>query len=62
MIRIVTFLFFIFSSHFLFAQTWQWAKYEGGTNLDYGNAIATDAMGNSYVTGYFYGNATFQIT
>ncbi|MDB6110649.1 MAG: hypothetical protein JWR69_2399 [Pedosphaera sp.] len=30
-----------------------WAKRAGGTADDFGNAIAVDAAGNSYITGYF---------
>ena len=37
----------------------QWAKQAGGTSFDYGIGIATDGDGNSLVTGYFQGTATF---
>ena len=48
----------------LFAQNVNWllAKKAGGTDLDWGNAIAVDANGNSYITGVFYGSATFGTT
>lgn len=46
-------VFFATSSY---AQTFIWAKQLGGTDFDGGNAIALDALGNIYTTGYF--NAT----
>ena len=61
-----TFLLFILAlcSIALFAQNVNWllAKKAGGTDLDWGNAIAVDANGNSYITGVFYGSATFGTT
>lgn len=36
-----------------------WAKKMGGSNFDYGNCIATDGNGNSYVAGTFQGLGTF---
>ena len=41
---------------------WLWAKQAGGTSDDYGNGIAVDTNGNSYVTGYFSESATFGTT
>jgi len=41
---------------------WLWAKQAGGTDYDDGYSIAVDVNGNSYVTGYFYGSATFGTT
>ena len=41
------------------APDWQWAAQAGGSGYDMGYAIATDGDGNSYVTGAFYGTATF---
>ena len=36
-----------------------WAKAMGGTSFDVGHSISTDATGNSYTTGEFYGTADF---
>ena len=39
-----------------------WAKQAGGLNYSNGNAIVTDAAGNSYVAGYFNNTVTFGAT
>ena len=36
-----------------------WAVKAGGTGVDKANAIARDNAGNTYITGYFQGSATF---
>ena len=41
------------------AQTVEWAKSAGGASGDRGVATAVDAAGNSYVTGFYKGTATF---
>jgi len=38
---------------------WLWATKAGGSNYDYGFAIATDDNGNSYITGRFANTAIF---
>ena len=38
---------------------YQWAVSAGGAGSDRGLSIKADAAGNSYITGYFYGTATF---
>ncbi len=53
-----TVLSLLFSALFLFSaqlqsQTYLWARSGGGNSGDYGNAVAVDAAGNSYVTGWF---------
>ena len=61
------FLFFFYLSIIIFltfdslcfAQSFSWAKNAGGLDDDFGLCISTDINGNSYVTGYFEGMATF---
>ncbi|CAN0451331.1 unnamed protein product, partial [Laminaria digitata] len=45
----------------LFAQQLQFAGGIGGTSNDSGEDIAVDAMGNTYITGLFFGTADFDI-
>jgi hypothetical protein len=48
----------------LFAQTpdWLWAQQGGGVGGDLAYGLYVDADGNSYITGYFQGEATFGTT
>ena len=48
----------------LHAQTWQWAVAPVATNATTSSvtAMATDAAGNTVVTGYFTGSLTFGST
>ncbi len=41
------------------AQGFQWARKIGGTEADYGNAIAVDSRGDVYIAGMFQGTADF---
>jgi len=41
------------------AQKVEWLESAGGQKKDYGNDIAVDEAGNSYITGVFEGKATF---
>lgn len=36
-----------------------WARSAGSPFTDHGNAVSVDSSGNSYITGFFQGNATF---
>lgn len=44
------------------APVWAWATSVGGSNSEQARAVATDATGNAYVTGYFTGTALFGAT
>lgn len=43
----------------VFAQNFEWAKSFGGNSSSYAYANTVDALGNSYVTGYFQGTSDF---
>ena len=56
---VVFYLFYILILANANAQTFVWAKAMGGSNSDYSAAVAVDAAGNVYTTGYFIGTADF---
>lgn len=45
-----------------FAQGWEWTRVSGGSGNDESAQVCTDADGNVYQTGTFYGTASFQGT
>lgn len=52
-------LTFLINASVLSAQSFVWAKNVGGTSLDNGLSVTTDASGNVYTTGYFQGTGDF---
>jgi hypothetical protein len=52
----------IFVAKYNSAGTVQWVQSAGGTGSDFGFALALDASGNVYITGYYAGTATFGTT
>ena len=49
----------IFITKLDIAGNFVWAKQMGGALSEFGNSIATDANGNIYLAGYFYGTVDF---
>jgi hypothetical protein len=59
-ITLALFVAFIFINRSLWSQTVDWAKVLGGSsNIVTGVSVTTDAIGNSYTTGYFYDSPVF---
>lgn len=52
-------LFIVTTSLAAQGEEWLWAKQAGGTDSDFGEALATDASGNCYVSGSFRDTASF---
>jgi hypothetical protein len=57
--KLITTLIILLCITFINAQTYEWAKSMGGTNVDRGSSITTDASGNIYTTGYFQNTVDF---
>ncbi|KYK31485.1 MAG: hypothetical protein AYK22_07860 [Thermoplasmatales archaeon SG8-52-3] len=48
--------------HTINQPNWEWAKSGGGFSIDYGHNIATDNLGNCYVIGKYFSEASFGST
>ncbi|MGC9362755.1 MAG: SBBP repeat-containing protein, partial [Candidatus Syntrophosphaera sp.] len=61
---ILAFAIMLFGAVVLLAQTpeWEWVYGAGGVSYDFSESIAVDSSGNSYVTGFFEGTASFGAT
>jgi len=57
--KVIIILSILFAGTSSFAQSpeWLWAKRAGGTGSDGATAVATDAMGNSFIAGNFQSNS-----
>src|SRR5688572_22852639 len=55
----IIFILIFSASKISFSQTLHWVKQMGSTDWNEGTAIATDATGNVYSIGIFYGTVDF---
>lgn len=62
LLKILGVLVALLSAATVQGQEWELVKSVGGVNFDESNAILVDKQGNTYITGYFFGTATFGST
>ena len=60
--KFITLILFSFISGVGSAQSFLWVDDPGGIGNDVGAAVASDANGNAYITGYYSGQCDFQGT
>ena len=52
-------ILFIIGVNEINAQTFEWAKSNGGSSADFGRSSKVDVLGNIYTTGSFQGTVDF---